>query len=160
MREPCGIGRPDRRDRRHPRGPRRSTRPPRVYTMSHRADWKEIDREYPPPKESEDIAQTIHLSKETLLLNPVPVLRGQHAKGTGGIRARLVVDPNRPAETRFGIFEPTRTYEAIVRFSNGTGRLQPDTMKDARGMAIKVLGVEGPRLLDEEGDRDSQDFVM
>jgi hypothetical protein len=128
--------------------------------MSQRADWTKIDREYPPPGEPEDIAETIRLSDMTLRLADGPILRGQHAKGTGGVRARLVVDPDRPAETRFGIFETTRTYEAIIRFSNGIGRLQPDGMKDARGMAIKVLGVEGPRALDEEGDRDSQDFVM
>src|SRR5687767_835059 len=122
--------------------------------MSQQANWTEIDREYPPPGEPEDIAATLRLSEELLRLGTGPILRGQHAKGTGGVRARFVVDPNRPAETRFGIFEPTRTYEAIVRFSNGIGRLQPDSMKDARGMAIKVLGVEGPRALDEEGDRD------
>lgn len=129
--------------------------------MSGRDEWKEIDREYPPKGEPEDIAETIRLSEQVLHLGTGPILRGQHAKGTGAVRARLVVDPDRPAEARFGIFEPTRTYEAIVRFSNGTGRLQPDGMKDARGMAIKVLGVEGPRTgLEEEGDRDTQDFVM
>ncbi len=128
--------------------------------MSQRAEWKELDREYPPPGEAEDIAETIRLSDEILRLSDGPVLRGQHAKGTGGVRARLVVDPDRPAETRFGIFESTRTYEAIVRFSNGVGRRQSDAKKDARGMAIKVLGVEGPRLLDEEDDHDSQDFIM
>jgi Catalase len=128
--------------------------------MSSPYEWTEIDREYPPPGEAEDIAETIRLNEIILRLTDGPILRGQHAKGTGGVRARLVVDPNRPAETRFGIFEPTRTYEAIVRFSNGMGRLRPDGKKDARGMAIKVLGVEGLRALDEEDDRDTQDFVM
>ncbi len=130
--------------------------------MSLPDEWTEIDREYPPPGESEDIAETIRLNEKILRLAHGPILRGQHAKGTGGLRARLVVDPNRPTETRYGIFEPTKTYEAIVRFSNGMGRLRPDGKADARGMAIKVLGVEGPRTLDpkEEDNRDSQDFVM
>jgi hypothetical protein len=120
----------------------------------------ELDREYSPPEESKNIEEVIRLSNEILQLGKPPVLRGQHAKGTGGVRARFEVEEGRPEETRFGIFKETRTYDAIVRFSNGVGRIQPDTKKDARGMAIKVLGVEGPRALDEEHDHTSQDFVM
>src|SRR5262249_28283389 len=128
--------------------------------MNMQGTWKELDREYPPAGEAEDIAEIVSLNEKILRLTDGPILRGQHAKVTGALRARLIVDPNRPAEMRCGIFEPTKTYEAIVRFSNGMGRIEPDKKADARGMAIKVLGVEGARALEEEGDRDTQDFVM
>jgi hypothetical protein len=120
----------------------------------------ELGREYPPPGEEQDIDRVIRLSDEILRLGKPPVLRGQHAKGTGAVRARFEVFEGRPEETKVGLFKDTRTYDAIVRFSNGIGRVQPDALKDARGMAIKVLGVEGPRDFDEERDHASQDFVM
>lgn len=128
--------------------------------MSIQDTWTQLDREYPPPGEAEDIEASIRLVREIMRLGPRPILRGQHAKSTGDVQARLVVDPERPAETRFGIFESDRTFEAIVRFSNGAGAMNPDTRPDARGMAIKVLGVSGPRAFEEPGDTDTQDFVM
>ena len=41
--------------------------------------------------------------------------------------------------------EPGKVYEAWIRFSNGL--FGDDTMMDARGMAIKLMGVEGEKLL-------------
>ena len=102
----------------------------------------------------------LRLGDEILRLSKLPVLRGQHAKGTAGVRAKFVVEEDRPTETRVGVFATARTFDAVVRFSNGIGRIQPDIKADARGMAIKVLGVDGPQALSEEGDQSSQDFVM
>jgi hypothetical protein len=47
----------------------------------------------------------------------------------------------------------------VVRFSNGVGFRQADGDLDARGMAIKVYGVEGKKYLPDETD-DTQDFLM
>jgi uncharacterized membrane protein len=120
----------------------------------------ELGREYVPPNEEQDIEEVIRLSSEILSLTGHPILRGQHAKGTGAVRAKFIIENERPAETRFGVFAETREYDAIVRFSNGVGRIAPDFDKDARGMAIKVLNVEGPRALKKEADSSTQDFVM
>ncbi len=120
----------------------------------------DLDGESPPPGEAEDIEACIRLIQEIMSIGPRPILRGQHAKSTGDVKARLIVDPDRPSETRFGIFESDRTFDAIVRFSNGAGTMNPDTRGDARGMAIKVLGVSGPRAFEEDGETDTQDFVM
>lgn len=87
------------------------------------------------------------------------VQRGFHAKGHACLEGSLVLDRNRPASTRFGVFaagEATR--KVIVRFSNGVGRRQADTELDARGMAIKVLGVPGEKYLPDEPD--TQDFLL
>lgn len=128
--------------------------------MSDQDTRADLDREDPPHGEAEDIEACVRLIQEIMRLGPSPFLRGQHAKSTGDVKARLIVDPARPADTRFGIFESDRTYDAIVRFSNGAGSMNPDTRPDARGMAIKVLGVSGPRAFEEAGDTDTQDFVM
>ena len=64
------------------------------------------------------------------------------------------------SELAQGLFRQPNAYKAVVRFSNASGDLQADSKPDGRGMAIKVLGVDGPKLLDDERDAKTQDFVM
>lgn len=86
-----------------------------------------------------------------------PDKRGQHPKQHGCVEAEFVVSNEIPTEYRFGLFKESRTYKAKVRFSNG-GQMD-DAQADVHGMAVKVLGVEGPRALGEDG-RQEQDFVL
>ena len=85
--------------------------------------------------------------------------RDAHSKAHGCVTASFAVEENLPNDLRVGAFEPGARYPAWIRFSNGS---QPDDRSnDARGMAIKVLGVDGPRLLpNEEGVARTQDFVL
>lgn len=70
--------------------------------------------------------------------------RGQHAKPTGCVRAEFTIRDDVPAELRHGVFEkPGKTFQAIVRFSNSSETIDPDGKGTARGMAIKLLEVEG-----------------
>jgi hypothetical protein len=46
-----------------------------------------------------------------------------------------------------------------VRFSSGFSRPQPDLFPDVRGLAVKVVGVEGPMLLPGEEAARTQDFI-
>jgi hypothetical protein len=87
--------------------------------------------------------------------------RDAHRKHHGCVGASFTVKPDIPAELRHGIFRQPATYSAIVRYSNGSGRVESDHDGDGRGMAVKLLGVEGERNLGEADDeRTSQDFVM
>ena len=88
--------------------------------------------------------------------------RDAHAKAHGCLRATFTVRDDLPEALRAGVFVPGRRYQAWIRFSNGNAALQPDYEKDARGMAIKLMGVAGPKLLDSPADKDAQtqDFVM
>jgi catalase len=52
-----------------------------------------------------------------------------------------------------GVFAAPRTYQAWIRFSNGSGIARPDSIGDGRGMAIKLMGVA-------ESPSTTQDFVM
>lgn len=74
--------------------------------------------------------------------------RDAHPKAHGCVTASFTVDPNIPQELRVGTFVPGKKYDAWIRFSNGSK--QDDRENDARGMAIKLLGVDGPRLLSNE----------
>jgi hypothetical protein len=94
-----------------------------------------------------------------------PALRDAHAKDNGCVRATFCVDHDLKNELRIGVFKyPGREYQAWIRFSNGNSEQKNSRFPDARGMAIKLMGVEGPKLLDhaEDGDEEkyTQDFIL
>lgn len=88
-----------------------------------------------------------------------PVQRGFHAKSHGCAYGTFELSPERDARTKFGIFaEGQGPWPVWARFSNGVGWQQEDSALDARGLALKVMGVPGPKLMaDEQG---TQDFLM
>ncbi len=89
-----------------------------------------------------------------------PAMRDAHAKAHGCVRATFDVDAGLPHELRQGVFVPGKRYQAWIRFSNGGSEINPDKSKDARGMAIKLTGVAGEKILPEEKDAKTQDFIM
>jgi Catalase len=117
------------------------------------------DLESVPPGEAEQIAEivAIHLSVTDPSERP-HVPRGQHMKGHGCVRAEFTVLPDLPQGLRHGIFASPRKFDALIRYSNGKG--QDDRQPDAHGMAIKLLGVEGEKMLEAERNATTQDFVL
>lgn len=94
-------------------------------------------------------------------------LRGVHAKSHGCVKAQFHVLPNIADSYRHGVFSaPGRTFEAMIRFSNAAVDVKPDSVRTekgvehgSRGMAIKLLGVEGTPLETVYGPL-TQDFLM
>jgi hypothetical protein len=87
--------------------------------------------------------------------------RDAHPKAHGCVKAEIHVLDHFPDALAKGIFVPGKTYQAWIRFSNGAGDpTRADIKRDARGMAIKVLGVPGKKLLDDEDQAMTQDFIM
>jgi Catalase len=87
--------------------------------------------------------------------------RDAHAKGHGCVLATFKVNDHVDTPFQYGIFkDPGKTYEAIIRFSNGNPAIQADSAKDPRGMAIKLRDVPGPKLMPGEGNDTTQDFIM
>src|ERR1035437_808720 len=84
--------------------------------------------------------------------------RDAHAKAHGCVRAEFRVAEKLPPELRQGLFQEGRVYRSWIRYSNGAGRAAKDSEGDARGMAIKLLGVPGPKLADDE--KATQDFLL
>jgi catalase len=88
-------------------------------------------------------------------------LRDAHAKAHGCVQAEVQVLPDLASDLRQGVFnEPGKTWQATMRLSNGNAYPQFDSIRDARGMAIKLLDVPGKQLLSDQTQRSEQDFVM
>ncbi len=89
-----------------------------------------------------------------------PSTRGLHAKGRC-LRVDFTVDASGlPPELRVGVFAENTTFPAWVRFSNGDPHVQADAEGDVRAMAIKLMDVPGEKLLDDERDARTQDFLL
>jgi hypothetical protein len=89
------------------------------------------------------------------------VKRDVHAKLTGLVRAEFCVNENILPEFAKGVFVPGKVYEAYIRYSNGSALpVRSDKKPDGRGMAIKLLGVPGEKILDNAREASTQDFVM
>jgi hypothetical protein len=87
--------------------------------------------------------------------------RDAHPKAHGCVRAEFHVLEHIPDTLAQGMFIPGSTYQAWIRFSNGSSDpTRADMKRDARGMAIKVLGVPGKKLLEDEDQAMTQDFIM
>jgi hypothetical protein len=86
--------------------------------------------------------------------------RALHAKQHAGLEAELAVLPDLPEPARIGIFAAPATYRAYVRFSNGAAQRQSDRRPDVRGVAIKVLGVGGKKIIPGMEDMKTQDFLL
>ena len=88
-------------------------------------------------------------------------LRDAHPKAHGCVRAEFHVSKNIPTQLAKGIFIPDQTYQAWIRFSNASNDASnADINKDARGIAIKLLGVSGDKILESEKQATTQDFIM
>lgn len=93
--------------------------------------------------------------------SPGLLRRDAHPKAHGCVKAEFHVLDNLPAALVSGIFIPGKTYQAWIRFSNGSSTPQaPDIKRDARGMAIKVMGISGRSLLTDAEGASTQDFIM
>ncbi|MBV8270062.1 MAG: patatin-like phospholipase family protein [Planctomycetaceae bacterium] len=97
-------------------------------------------------------------SLKLLDLDRRPVPRDQHPKHHGCVRAKFVIAEGLEPPYRKGLFQHERVYDAWIRFSNG--RQRDDRRGDVHGMAVKVMGVEGPKALPDAPDGLTQDFVM
>lgn len=88
------------------------------------------------------------------------VFRDAHSRGIGCVEATFQVNTDLPLTYRTGVLrEPGKTFSALIRFSNSLGPAG-DHVKDARGMAIKLLGVEGVKLLPSQAEATTHDFLQ
>lgn len=97
------------------------------------------------------------------------VLRGVHPKGHGCVRATFEVLNDLDEQFRQGVFtQPGKKYSTVIRFSNASTSVGADskpgengapTEHGSRGMAVKLFGVDGPRL-DLKAGNPEQDFLM
>jgi catalase len=116
----------------------------------------ELGKEYPPQEEHLLIGILTQSLAKDLDDKGIPVFRQQHPKSHGLVKGEFIIEPNLPENLKIGVFQQEK-YEILVRFSNGSndrqdGHLLPDTVADARGMAIKLVNAG-------ENNTSEQDFV-
>jgi hypothetical protein len=85
-------------------------------------------------------------------------VRAVHAKAHGIARGTLTIG-HLPPHLAQGIFAAPGSYEAVIRISTNAGDILDDSVSLPRGLALKVLGVNGPRLPGSE-ESTNQDFIM
>lgn len=107
----------------------------------------------------EQLIQSLTKINQTTLEHEKHANRSVHAKSHALLTGELIVDADLPPELAQGIFARPGTYPLAMRLSTVPGDILDDSVSTPRGMAIKILGVDGERLPGSEGDT-TQDFVM
>lgn len=85
-------------------------------------------------------------------------VRAVHAKAHAILEGSFQVAGALPRELAQGLFASPGDYRAYLRISTNPGDILDDAVALPRGVALKVIGVEGERLPGAEGR--TQDFVM
>lgn len=131
-----------------------------LINLQRRNEGLRLAEERPLPGEDAALDSVIATIAEYMRehYQPGKFQRGGNTKTHGLVRGELIVRDDIPAHMRRGVFAEPRTFRAWVRFS-GPG---PDSPKDIDDVgfvscAIKLMGVPGPKLLDDE--QHTQDFL-
>src|SRR5262245_6464116 len=89
------------------------------------------------------------------------MVRNAHAKGYGLARAEFEILSGLPNEYAQGIYAKPGRHEAMVRFSNGTNHVGDDRfLGPITGIGLKIFGIEGKTLLEDEPDSHTFDYAL
>jgi hypothetical protein len=111
------------------------------------------------PQTARDLAETMLSISQKTYADSGHAIRAVHAKSHGLLEARLEIIEGLAPEYAQGLFAEPGTYEAVIRLSTTPGDLLHDSVSTPRGMALKILDVDGARLPGSEDSR-SQDFIL
>jgi hypothetical protein len=119
------------------------------------------------PNEDETIRaliETLRGISETTFKDYGHAVRSVHAKAHGLLRGEMQVLESLPEALAQGAFAKVASYPVAMRFSTNPGDVLDDSVSAPRGLALKIVGVEGERLLLGEAldglTPATQDFVM
>jgi len=89
------------------------------------------------------------------------VVRDAHAKGYGLARGEFEILSGLPNEYAQGIYAKPGRHEAMVRFSNGSSHVGDDRfLGPIVGTGLKIFGIEGKTLLEDESNSHTFDYAM
>jgi hypothetical protein len=106
----------------------------------------------------EELSRTMLHITRTMASHYRHAYRPVHAKSHGVLTGTLEVHPSLPGPLAQGLFAKPASYPAILRFSTNPGDLLADSVSSPRGLAVKVLNVEGEMLPSHAGNT-TQDFL-
>ncbi|WP_250469143.1 MULTISPECIES: catalase family protein [unclassified Caballeronia] len=108
---------------------------------------------------TQQLAEAMRSITEKTYADSGHAIRSVHAKSHGLLTGELQVVDGLAPELAQGIFAHGGTYPVVLRLSTNPGDILDDKVSTPRGLALKVIGVEGARLPGSEGDV-TQDLVM
>src|SRR5262245_34651860 len=124
-----------------------------LINLQRPKDGLKIAEERPIPDEEAHLNSIVDsfTKQMRLLWKPGGFERGGNTKTHGIVRGEFIVHDGLPEKLRHGIFAQPKTYRAWVRFSGPGPYVTPD-IDDVGFMSIsiKLMGVPGPKLMDEE----------
>jgi hypothetical protein len=115
-----------------------------------------------PDDEAETISGLIQAMREiteTTYADGGHAIRSVHAKSHGLLQGEIEVLADLPPELAQGAFAKPGRKLVVMRYSTNPGDILDDKVSTPRGLAIKLIGVEGERLPNSD-DQVTQDFVM
>jgi hypothetical protein len=121
---------------------------------------EDVEQRQPDEDEQiDEIVEALRRSNEEAYNKYKHGVRDAHAKSHGVLRGELTVYPDLEPHLCQGLFGTAASYPVIARFSSAFGAIRSDQIHFARGMAIKVIGVHGPKALPGD-DGVTQDFLL
>lgn len=86
--------------------------------------------------------------------------RDGHPKCLGLMKGQFQILDNIPQDLKVGIFKKPRTFKCWIRSSSANTIIQTDAKKDFRGLALKLLDVEGERYDNDNSEKHTQDLLL
>ena len=122
----------------------------------------ELGQEYIPEGEELDIDRLVEMMTDYIERKypPGETLRNFHPKMHGCLQGKFIVEDSLPEEYRVGLFRIPKTYDAWIRFSSAPPNVRSDKKKAGRGLAIKILNVEGEIIDPDPLGLKTQNFLM
>ena len=120
-------------------------------TMEHRSEDE--------PATDQALVETLGKISKTTFEHSGHATRAVHAKSHGLLHGEMRVLEGLPASLAQGLFGQSGAYPVVMRLSTLPGDILDDSVSTPRGLAIKIIGVDGERLIGSEGDT-TQDFVL
>lgn len=109
-----------------------------------------------------DLLVQLTLEKQRKNHKPGEVARRDvHSKSLGAVKVQVRVLDNLAPSLKVGLFAEPKVYDGVIRFSNGAmGPTGFDIFPNVRGMALKLNGVSGAKLLPGEEGSNELDLLM
>ncbi len=138
-----------------PRPAPATTLPPEASLVRYAPSLEQVEADE--PETFRALTDTLLEISATTHADTGRALRSVHAKSHGILRGQLQVLPV-DAPWAQGLFATPGVHDAILRLSTSPGDELDDHVSTPRGIALKVLGVEGERLPGPE--HATQDFLF
>lgn len=124
--------------------------------LPYRPEYEQLEDDE--AQTAQEMAQVMQRISATVAVDESHAFRSVHARTHGILHGTLEVLAL-SGECAHGLFARNGTHAVVMRLSSTPGDLLDDMVSTPRGLALKVLEADGPRLEPADGLRE-QDFLM